>query len=69
MPFGALAGGLIAERSSALVAVALAGAVVIACGVVLFLVRPQIATLWIDRKAGTVRGRLEGSGYPQPSET
>ena len=38
-------------------------------GVVLFIVRPQIATLWIDRKAGTVNGRLEGSGYPQPSET
>ena len=69
MPFGALAGGLIAERSSALVAVALAGSVVIATGVVLFIVRPQIATLWIDRSAGTVRGRLEGSGYPQPSET
>jgi hypothetical protein len=69
MPFGALAGGLIAERSSALVAVILAGSAVIACGVVLFLVRPQIATLRIDRIAGTVSGRLDGSGYPRPGET
>jgi MFS family permease len=68
MPFGALAGGLIAERSSALVAVLLAGSVVIACGTLLFLVRPQIATLRIDRAAGTVSGRLEGSGYPRPTE-
>ncbi len=63
MPFGALAGGLIAERTSALVAVSLAGFVVIACGAVLFVVRPQIATLRIDRAAGTVTGRLDGSGY------
>ena len=63
MPFGALAGGLIAERSSALVTVSLAGIVVIACGAVLFVVRPQIATLRIDRAAGTVTGQLDGSGY------
>ncbi|HEX6867959.1 MAG TPA: MFS transporter [Candidatus Limnocylindrales bacterium] len=66
MPFGALVGGLVAERSSALFAVALAGAIVIACGVLLFLVRPQIATLRIDRVAGTVNGRLDGSGYSPP---
>ena len=64
MPFGALAGGLIAERSSALVAVMLAGSMVIACGVVLFLVRPQIATLWIDRKAGTVSGTARRQRLP-----
>ena len=69
MPFGALVGGVIAERSSALIAITFAGAVVIACGVVLFVVRPQIATLRIDRAAGTVSGRLEGSGYPRPSDT
>jgi len=69
MPFGALLGGIVAERSSALVAIILAGSVVIACGAVLFVVRPQIATLRIDRAAGTVTGRLEGSGYPRPSET
>ncbi len=63
MPFGALAGGLVAERSSALVTVILAGIVVIACGVVLFVIRPQIATLRIDRAAGTVTGQLDGSGY------
>jgi MFS family permease len=63
MPFGALVGGLIAERSSALVAVSLAGLAVIACGAILFVVRPQIATLRIDRAAGTVTGRLDGSGY------
>jgi len=68
LPFGALAGGIIAERSSALVAIILAGSVVIACGVVLFVARPQIATLRIDRVAGTVSGRLEGSGYARPSE-
>jgi MFS family permease len=66
LPFGALAGGLIAERSSALVAVTLAGSAVLFCGAVLFVVRPQVATLRIDRVAGTVTGRLEGSGYPQP---
>ena len=38
------------------------------CGAVLFLVRPQIATLRIDRVAGTVTGRLEGSGYSRPAE-
>jgi MFS family permease len=69
LPFGALAGGLIAERSSALVAVMLSGSIVLVCGVVLFIVRPQIATLWIDRKAGKVSGRLEGSGYAQPGDT
>jgi len=69
MPFGALAGGLIAERSSALVAVALAGSAVIACGALLFVVRPHIATLRIDRAAGTVSGRLDGSGYSRPSES
>ncbi len=69
MPFGALAGGLIAERSSALVAVMLAGSIVITCGAILFIARPQIATLRIDRVAGTVTGQLEGSGYPRPTET
>lgn len=69
MPFGALLGGLVAERSSALVAVALAGAVVLVCGAVVFLVRPQIATLRIDRLAGTVSGRLDGSGYVHPAES
>ena len=68
MPFGALAGGLIAERSSALFTVLLAGSAVIACGAILFLVRPQIATLRIDRAAGTVGGRLEGSGYSPAAE-
>jgi MFS family permease len=68
MPFGALLGGLVAERSSALVAVALAGAVVLVCGALVFLVRPQIATLRIDRLAGTVSGRLDGSGYVHPAE-
>ena len=68
MPFGALVGGLIAERSSALVTVILAGSVVIGCGILSFLVRPQIATLRIDRTAGTVSGRLEGSGYAHPGE-
>ena len=34
----------------------------------LFVLRPQIATLRIDRAAGTVSGRLEGSGYAGPSE-
>ena len=66
MPFGALAGGLVAERSSALVTVILAGLVVISCAVVLFVIRPQIATLRIDRAAGTVTGQLDGSGYPPP---
>ena len=33
MPFGALAGGLIAERSSGLIALILAGSIVIGCGV------------------------------------
>jgi hypothetical protein len=69
MPFGALAGGVIAERSSALVAVMLAGSIVITCGAILFVARPQIATLRIDRVAGTVTGQLEGSGYPRPTET
>jgi len=69
MPFGALAGGLVAERSSGLFAVMLAGSIVIACGVILFVVRPQIATLRIDRIAGTVNGRLDGSGYTRPTET
>ena len=69
MPFGALAGGLVAERSSSLVAILLAGSVVIACGAVLLFVRPQIATLRIDRAAGTVSGRLDGSGYSIPGET
>ncbi len=68
MPFGALAGGLVAERSSGLVAVILAGCIVIGCAAVLFLARPQIATLRIDRVAGTVSGRLEGSGYSRPAE-
>ena len=68
MPFGALAGGLIAERSSSLVAVILAGSAVIASGTVLFFLRPQIATLRIDRTAGVVSGRLEGSGYSLPIE-
>ena len=68
MPFGALVGGLIAERSSALFAVILAGSVVLACATLLFVLRPQIATLRIDRAAGTVSGRLEGSGYAGPSE-
>lgn len=68
MPFGALAGGLIAERSSALVAVMLAGSAVILCGATLFFIRPQIATLRIDRVAGTVTGRLDGSGYARPRE-
>ena len=63
LPFGALAGGLIAERSSSLVAVMLAGSAVIACGAVLFVVRPQIATLRVDRDAGTVSGQLDGTGY------
>jgi predicted MFS family arabinose efflux permease len=68
LPFGALLGGLVAERTSALVAIIAAGAVVLACGVLLFLVRPQIATLRIDRAAGTVSGRLEGSGYALSGE-
>ena len=68
MPFGALAGGLVAERSSGLVAVILAGCIIIGCAAVLFLVRPQIATLRIDRLGGTVSGRLEGSGYSRPAE-
>ena len=69
MPFGALAGGLIAERSSGLFALILAGAIVVGCGVLLFFIRPQIATLRIDRIAGTVSGRLEGSGYSRPVES
>jgi MFS family permease len=69
LPFGALAGGLVAERTSALVAIVASGAVVLACGVLLFLARPQIATLRIDRAAGTVTGRLEGSGYALSGET
>jgi predicted MFS family arabinose efflux permease len=68
LPFGALAGGLIAERSSALVAVILAGSAVITCGAILFVARPQIATLRIDRAAGTVSGQLDGSGYSRPIE-
>lgn len=68
LPFGALLGGLVAERSSALVAVALAGAVVLIAGALVLLVRPQIATLRIDRVAGTVSGRLDGSGYVHPTE-
>jgi hypothetical protein len=36
--------------------------------VILFFVRPQIATLRIDRSAGTVSGRLDGSGYSRPIE-
>jgi hypothetical protein len=68
LPFGALAGGLLAERTSALVAIVVSGAVVLACGVLLYLARPQIATLRIDRAAGTVTGRLEGSGYALSGE-
>jgi hypothetical protein len=34
----------------------------------LFIARPQIATLRIDRAAGTVSGRLEGSGYTRATE-
>lgn len=68
MPFGALLGGLVAERTSALTAVALAGAVVLVSGLIVLVVRPQIASLRIDRIAGTVSGRLDGSGYV-PSES
>jgi MFS family permease len=67
LPFGALAGGLIAEQAGAPAAVVVAGAVVVAAGLAVLVARPQIATLRIDRDAGTVSGRLEGSGY-QPGE-
>ena len=71
MPFGALVGGFIAGAlERAVRGHALAGAIVITCGAILrFIARPQIATLRIDRVAGTVTGQLEGSGYPRPTET
>ena len=69
MPFGALAGGLdrrtlerARSRSSSRARSSSAAAAL------LFVVRPQIATLRIDRVAGTVSGRLEGSGYSRPAE-
>ncbi len=63
MPFGALFGGIVAERTSALFAVALAGVIIGICGLLVFIVRRQIATLRIARDGHEVSGNLVGSGY------
>jgi MFS family permease len=64
MPFGALIGGIVAERTSALIEIALAGITISCCGAIAFIGRRQIATLRIAPDGRSVTGNLDGSGYP-----
>jgi hypothetical protein len=62
MPIGALLEGAAAERTNSLVTLVGIGIVMIGAGVVAFLLRPQIATLRLDRDGSRITGNVEGSG-------
>ena len=62
MPVGALLVGLVAEATTARIAIALCGGGLAIAGGAAFLARPQIATLAVDRDGLTLSGDLRGSG-------
>lgn len=62
MPIGALVEGGAAERTNALVTLIGMGVVMLAAGATALALRPQIATLRLDRDGSRVTGNLEGSG-------
>jgi MFS family permease len=62
MPIGALLEGAAAERLNSLVTLLGMGLIMLGAGVLAFLVRPQIATLRLDRDGSRLTGNLEGSG-------
>ena len=66
MPIGALLVGLVAEATTARIAIALCGIGLIIAGAAAFIARPQIATLSVGRDGLTLRGDLRGSGAERP---
>jgi hypothetical protein len=62
MPIGALLEGAAAERTNSLVTLVAIGILMIAAGVVALLLRPQIATLRLDRDGARITGNTQGSG-------
>ena len=67
MPIGALLVGLVAEATTARIAIALCGIGLVIAGTAAFVVRPQIATLSVGRDGLTLSGDLQGSGVERPS--
>jgi MFS family permease len=69
MPIGALLEGAAAERTSSLVTLIGMGVVMLASGALAFFLRPQIATLRLDRDGRSVTGNLVGSGLGSDGPT
>jgi predicted MFS family arabinose efflux permease len=67
MPIGALLVGLVAEATTARIAVALCGIGLAIAATAAFIARPQIATLAVGRDGLTLSGDLHGSGVERPT--
>jgi MFS family permease len=67
MPVGAFIVGIVAELTTARVALLLCGVGLAASALVAYVRRPQIATLAVARDGRTVSGDLEGSGEEPPA--
>ena len=68
MPIGSLFVGVVAQATTARIAISLCGVGLAAAAALAFVVRPQIATLAVARDGRSVSGDLEGSGASAWSE-
>ena len=64
MPVGSLFVGVVAQATTARIAISLCGVGLAAAAALAVVVRPQILTLAVARDGRSVSGDLEGSGAP-----
>jgi len=62
MPIGGLLGGIVAQLTSAHMAMLLAGLGLVGLGVLAAMLRPQVLTLGVSRDGMSIRGDLRGTG-------
>jgi MFS family permease len=67
MPIGGLLGGIVAQLSSAHMAMLLAGIGLVGLGVLAAALRPQVLTLGVSRDGMSIRGDLRGTGVQRPA--